>query len=42
VYVLDFFPGSGANDFIAVVPAVQGHYSFHPAAGVSIQDQIAP
>jgi hypothetical protein len=42
VYVLDYFPGSGENDFIAVVPAQQGHYSIHPAAGVSIQTQIAP
>jgi hypothetical protein len=40
--VLDFFPGSGADDFIAIVPAPQGHYSWHPVAGVSIQTQIAP
>lgn len=42
VYVLDYFPGSGANDFIAVVPAQQGHYSIHPVAGVTIQTQVAP
>jgi hypothetical protein len=42
VYVLDYFPGSGPNDFIAVVPAQQGHYSIHPVPGVTINTQIAP
>lgn len=42
LYVLDFFPGSGADDFIAVVPTTRGHYSMHPAPAVSIQTQIAP
>ena len=41
-YVLDFFPGSGQNDFIAVVPAAIGHYSFKPVSGTTIQTQIAP
>jgi hypothetical protein len=41
-YVLDYFPGSGSNDFIAVVPVHQGHYSFHPVNGVTIQTQVAP
>jgi hypothetical protein len=41
-YVLDFFPGSGVDDFIAIVPASLGHYSLHPAPGVSIQTQVAP
>jgi hypothetical protein len=41
-YVLDFFPGSGADDFIAVVPAPQGHYSWRPAPAVTIQTQVAP
>jgi hypothetical protein len=41
-YVLDFFPGSGVDDFIAVVPASQGHYGWKPANGVSIQTQVAP
>jgi hypothetical protein len=43
-YVLDFFPGSGADDFIAVVPAAYGHYSspsFFPA-GAQFQTQVAP
>jgi hypothetical protein len=42
VYVLDFFPGSGQDDFEVAVPTQQGHYSAHPAKGVSIQIQIAP
>jgi hypothetical protein len=42
VYVLDFFPGSGSDDFEVAVPTRQGHYGAHPAAGVSIQIQIAP
>jgi hypothetical protein len=42
LYVLDFFPGSGADDFIAVVPTSVGHYSLHPAPAVSIQTQVAP
>lgn len=42
VYVLDYLPGSGVDDFIAIVPAGQGNYSFHPANGVTIQTQIAP
>lgn len=42
VYVLDYFPGSGLDDFIAIVPASQGHYSFHPVHGATIQTQIAP
>lgn len=41
-YVLDFFPGSGADDFIAVVPAQVGHYGLHPAPAVTIQTQVAP
>jgi hypothetical protein len=42
VYVLDFFPGSGPSDFMPVVPATQGHYSAHPAPGVSLQITVAP
>jgi hypothetical protein len=42
VRVLDFFPGSGNHDFIAVVPATQGHYSLKPAPAVSIETQVAP
>lgn len=42
VYVLDFFPGSGPDDFMPVVPVAQGHYSAHPAPGVSLQVQVAP
>jgi hypothetical protein len=41
-YVLDFFPGSGADDFIAIVPAVYGHYGMNPVPGVAIQTQVAP
>jgi hypothetical protein len=41
-YVLDFFPGTGSDDFIAIVPAQYGHYGVHPAAAVSIQTQVAP
>jgi hypothetical protein len=32
-YVLDYFPGSGDDDFIAVVPAAYGHYGLHPIEG---------
>lgn len=42
VYVLDFFPGSGSNDFMPVVPVAQGHYSAQPVSGVSLQIQVAP
>lgn len=42
VDVLDFFPGSGPDDFEAVVPVAQGHYSAQPAPGVSLQIQVAP
>jgi hypothetical protein len=42
VYLMDFFPGSGNQDFVAAVPTQQGHYSQHPAPGVSIQTQVAP
>lgn len=42
VYVLDFFPGSGADDFMPVVPVAQGHYSAHPVAGVALNVQVAP
>jgi hypothetical protein len=42
VYVLDFFPGTGSEDFEVVVPAGQGHYSASPAPGVSLQIQVAP
>jgi hypothetical protein len=43
-YVLDFFPGSGADDFIAVVPAAYGHYSSPNSfpAGAQFQTQVAP
>jgi hypothetical protein len=41
-YVLDFFPGSGSDDFIAVVPAAVGHYAWHPTHAVTIQTQVAP
>jgi hypothetical protein len=40
--VLDFFPGTGSDDFIAVVPAQLGHYSLQPVHGVTIQTQVAP
>lgn len=42
VYVLDFFPGTGPDDFEVVVPVTQGHYSAQPAPGVSLQIQVAP
>jgi hypothetical protein len=42
VYVLDFFPGSGSDDFMPIVPVAQGHYSAHPMSGVSLQIQVAP
>lgn len=42
VYLLDFFPGSGDQDFVVVVPTQQGHYGQHPAPGVSLQTQVAP
>jgi hypothetical protein len=41
-YVMDFFPGTGQDDFIAVVPAPVGHYSLKPAHAVSIETQVAP
>jgi hypothetical protein len=43
-YVLDFFPGSGPDDFIAVVPAAYGHYSSPSSfpAGAQFQTQVAP
>jgi hypothetical protein len=41
-YVLDFFPGSGDEDFIAIVPAQVGHYGLNPVPAVSIQTQVAP
>lgn len=41
-YVLDFFPGSGEDDFIAVVPTDFGHYGLKPAPGVTLQTQVAP
>jgi hypothetical protein len=41
-YVLDYFPGTGEDDFIAVVPAAYGHYGLHPVRGVTIQTQVAP
>jgi hypothetical protein len=43
-YVLDFFPGSGADDFIAIVPAEYGHYR-NPSDwphGAQFQTQVAP
>lgn len=42
VYVLDFFPGSGADDFEVAVPTQQGHYSAHPVSGVALEIQVAP
>lgn len=43
VYVIDFFPsGNPDNDFVAAVPAAQGHYPLKPAPGVSIETQVAP
>lgn len=42
VWLLDFFPGTGADDFIAVVPAQMGHYSLQPVPAVTIQTQVAP
>lgn len=44
LYVLDFAPGTGADDFIAVVPAAVGHYS-NPSdwpVGAQFQTQVAP
>jgi hypothetical protein len=43
-YVLDFFPGSGPDDFIVVVPASYGHYSSPSSfpAGAQFQTQVAP
>jgi hypothetical protein len=35
-YVMDFFPGSGDRDFIAVVPTPVDRYSLQPVPGVSI------
>jgi len=47
LYVLDFMDGSSSDDFMAVVPAVYGHYSNpdDPAlwpAGAQFQTQVAP
>lgn len=43
VYVLDFnTTPTPETDFIVVVPTQQGHYSQHPAPGVSLQLQVAP
>lgn len=42
VYLLDFFPGSGDQDFVAVVPTQLGHYNQHPANAVSLQATVAP
>lgn len=42
VYLMDFFPGTGSDDFVVVVPTEQGHYSFAPAPGVTLQTQVAP
>jgi hypothetical protein len=43
-YVLDFFPGTGVDDFIAVVPAAYGHYNSPSSfpAGAQFQTQVAP
>jgi hypothetical protein len=43
-YVLDFFPGTGDDDFIAVVPATYGHYRNPPSwpAGAQFQTEVAP
>jgi hypothetical protein len=41
-YVLDFIPGSGLDDFIAIVPALYGHYGLNPVPGVAIQTTVAP
>jgi hypothetical protein len=43
-YVLDFFPGTGPDDFIAVVPTPYGHYSSPKSfpAGAQFQTQVAP
>jgi len=43
-YVLDFFPGSGEDDFIAIVPASYGHYSSPSSwpAGAQFQTEVAP
>jgi hypothetical protein len=41
-YVLDFFPGSGPDDFIAIVPASYGHYGLNPVPAVAIQTTVAP
>jgi hypothetical protein len=42
-YVLNFFPGAPLEDqFIAIVPAAQGHYGWKPINGVTIQTQVAP
>lgn len=42
VYVLDFFPGTGPDDFVPIVPVTQGHYSAQPVPGVNLQVQVAP
>jgi hypothetical protein len=41
-YVLDYFPGSGTNDFVAIVPAPYGHYGLNPVPAVAIQTTVAP
>jgi hypothetical protein len=41
-YVLDYFPGSGTDDFVAIVPAVYGHYGLNPVPAVAIQTTVAP
>lgn len=42
VYVLDFFPGAGSQDFEPVVPTQVGHYSVQPVPGATVQIQVAP
>jgi hypothetical protein len=41
-YVLDFFPGTGPDDLIAIVPASYGHYGLNPVPAVAIQTTVAP
>jgi hypothetical protein len=41
-YVLDYFPGSGSGDFVAIVPAPYGHYGLNPVSAVAIQTTVAP
>jgi hypothetical protein len=42
VYLMDFFPGSGSQDFVVAVPTQKGHYNQHPTNGVSLQATVAP